>query len=79
MVRLGVEENLGYKAVADRLNAKGYKSRTGRPFASFTIQQVLTNPAIVGTLRYGKRARKGNPQQEIIEVPGFFSAILSPE
>ena len=77
MMRLAVDENLGYKAIADRLNAEGLKSRTGKPFASFTIQQILTNPAVVGILRYGKRARKGNPQQEIIEVPDFFPPILS--
>ena len=77
MFHLTVEENLGFKAIADRLNADRYRSRTGAPFASFTVSQALHNTAIVGTLRYGKQARKGNPQQEQIEVLNFFPPIFS--
>jgi hypothetical protein len=39
----------------------------------------LVNEALAGTLVYGKKPRKGNPQQELVRVPGFFPAILSPE
>jgi hypothetical protein len=72
MLRLAVDLNLGFKAIADRLNETGYKSRTGVPFASSTVHRVLTNPALVGTLRHGQRARKGNPKREATEVTGFF-------
>jgi site-specific DNA recombinase len=72
-----VEENLGYNAFADRLTQQDFRGRGGRPFATFTIQRVLTNEALAGTLVYGKRPRKGNPQQELVQVPGFFPAILS--
>jgi len=61
MHQLAVEENLGYKAIADRLTAKGYQARGGRPFASFPIQRVLSNEALMGTLTYGKRPKKGKP------------------
>ncbi len=57
----------------------GFLGREGRPFASFTLQRVLVNEALAGTLVYGKKPRKGNPQQELVRVPGFFPAILSPE
>ena len=77
MYRLAVEENLGFKAIADRLTEAGNRARGGRPFANFTIQRILTNEALMGTLAYGKRPRKGNPQQEIVTVPEFFPAILS--
>ena len=79
MVRLATEENLGFKSVADHLNAEGHKSRTGAPFSSHTIYVVLNNPAIAGTLRYGRKPRKGNPQQEIVEVADFFPATISQE
>ena len=40
MYRLAVEENLGYKGIADQLTQLGYLGREGRPFASFTLQRV---------------------------------------
>ena len=79
MRRLAIEENLGYKSIGDRLTALGYRARGGRPFAAFTVQRILTNPAIVGTLTYGRRPRKGNPRIELVEVPNFFPPILSQE
>lgn len=77
MYPLAVEENLGYKAIADRLSAKGYHAHGGRPFAAYTVQRILTNPAIKGTLIYGRRPRKGNPRMDLVEIPNFFPAILS--
>ena len=79
MFYLAVEENLGFKAIGDRLSALGYRARGGRPFASFTGQQILTNPAISGRLVYGRRPRKGNPAVERVEVANFFPPILSEE
>ncbi len=79
MYRLAVEENLGYKAIADKLTNQGYKARSGLPFASYTIESTLTNPALMGTLVYGRKPRKGNPKTNLVEIPGFFPAILSPE
>ena len=77
MYKLAAEENLGFKAIANRLTDKGYKGRSGRPFASFTIQKVLTNEAMMGTLTYGKRLKKGSPPQELVRVDDFFPPILT--
>ena len=79
MVRLAIEENLGFKCIGDRLSSKGYRARGGRPFAAFTVQKILTNPAIMGTLAYGRKPRKGNPAVEQVEVSDFFPPILSAE
>ncbi len=79
MRRLAMEENLGYKAIGDRLTSMGYRAREGRPFAAFTVQSVLTNPAITGKLVYGRKPRKGNPSTELVEVPDFFPLILAQE
>jgi len=77
MYHLAMEENLGYKAMGDRLTAMGYRAREGRPFAAFTVQSVLKNPAIMGELVYGRKPRKGNPDTELVKVPDFFPPILS--
>jgi site-specific DNA recombinase len=77
MFRLATEENLGYKATADPLTQLGYLSREGRPFATHTIERVLSNEAIADNLVYGRRPKNGNPQQESVRVEGFFPAILS--
>jgi len=79
MCRLAVEENLGYKAIGDKITLMGYRARGGRPFAAFTVQNILTNPAISGKLVYGRKPRKGNPRTELVEVANFFPAILSHE
>ncbi len=79
MRRLAVEENLGFKAIADRITAMGSRAHGGRPFAAYTVQKILTNPAIMGTLVFGRKPRKGNPQMELVEIPGFFPAIVSVE
>jgi len=79
MKRLAVEENLGFKAIADRMTAMGHRARGGRPFAAFTVQRILTNPAIMGTLVYGRKPRKGNPKIDLVEIPGFFPPILTHE
>ena len=77
MYRLSVEENRGYKAIADLLNEAGHHARSGRPFSSFTIQRVLSNEAMMGDLTYGKKPKKGNPQQELVRVKAFFPAIFN--
>ena len=77
MYRFSVEENLGYKAIADRINTAGHCTRSGRPFSSFTVQRVLSNEAMNGTLTYGKRPRKGNPEQEVVRLDNFFPPIFS--
>jgi site-specific DNA recombinase len=79
MYRLAVDENLGYKSIADRLSSQGYLAHGGKPFASYTIERILNNPALIGTLVYGRKPRKGNPAANIFEIPNFFPAILSPE
>ena len=54
MYRLSVAENLGYRSIADWLNAAGPPTRGGGVWAGFTVQHILTNEALGGTLVYGK-------------------------
>lgn len=78
MARLSVEENLGYKAIADSLNERGM-TRNGRFWVPASIQLILRNPAIKGLLVFGRNRKKSSSNQELIKVPGVFPPILSEE
>ena len=65
MYRLAVQENYGHKRNADALSEQGYTTRSGRPWATYTVQHILTNEALAGTLVYGKRPKPGNPAVEL--------------
>ena len=65
MYRLSVEENRGYKAIADILTSSGHRARGGRPFASFTVQRVLSNEAMMGTLAYGNPPAKATRRKSL--------------
>ena len=77
MYRLAVEENLGYKAIADRLSESGYAARGRRPWGAQTVKSILTNESIAGVLVYGRKPKPGNPQVDLVRVPEFFPAILT--
>ncbi len=79
MYRLAVEENLGFKAIGDRLTEKGYRARGGGLFLAQTIHHLLSNPALKGTMIYGREPRKGNPKIELVIIDGYFPPILSGE
>jgi site-specific DNA recombinase len=71
--RLAVEENKGYKSIADELNRQGFRmkaERGGKPFAAEKVKFVLNNPALAGQMRYGK---EGDVKE------GVYPAILSPD
>src|SRR5262245_54095266 len=78
MVRLVLDENLGYKSIADRLTAGGYPSPRGGSWAADTVRKILRNEALVGMLTYNKNPSKTNADAELVRVCDFFSpAILS--
>jgi site-specific DNA recombinase len=52
--RLYVEERLGTRAIADELNRRGVRNRTGKPWSGYTISRIIANPAYVGDIAYGE-------------------------
>jgi len=76
MARLSSEENLGFKSISDNLNERGMR-RESRHWVPSSIQQILRNPVIKGLMVYGRNQKKGNPAQDLIEVPGVFPPILT--
>ncbi len=75
MFRLSVEENLGFKAIADGLNEKDLKRDSG-PWVAASIRHILRNPVLKGVMVYGRRPKTGNPKGEVVEVSGVFPPIL---
>ncbi|GGA46888.1 recombinase family protein [Paenibacillus physcomitrellae] len=74
----------GLKAIANDLNHRGHKTKTGKPFSTCAIRDILDNPMFVGKIRYNRyenwaeRRRKGKTS-EIILVEGHHPAIISEE
>ncbi len=69
MYRLAVEENLGYKSIADRLTAGGYPSRSSHWEAS-TVRRILTNEALAGSMVF-------HASPEPIRLDHYFPPILT--
>lgn len=78
MVRLSVEENLGFKAISDNLNERGLQRESGHWVAS-SIRHILRNPVLKGVMVYGRKPKTGNPKGEVVEVPGVMPPVLSDE
>jgi len=64
------------------LNAKGYKTRTGKPWAQTSIYEMLHNKRYAGIYTYrGKKLGNNShaKRTDTIEVPGVIPPIVSPE
>jgi len=78
----------GYGAIIDALNARGFKTKAGRPFGKNSIHDLLKNEKYTGVFVFnkvynkvdGKRnGHKLKPDSEIIRIPGGCPAIISKE
>lgn len=74
----------GFKAIANRINKEGYRTKKGNPFAVGTLKETLMNPVYCGWIRYdlrrewaSKRRRGINPNPVL--VPGLHKPIVSKE
>ena len=74
----------GYKAITNRLNKEGIRTKKNKLFAINTIKTILDNPLYAGYIRYGKykdwtkKRRKGYSNNPIL-VEGNHEAIISHE
>lgn len=66
--RLYLQEGLGIRLIARRLNEEGLKTRHNRPWSMVSIRDILRNRAYLGTYQ-----RLG------VRVPGTHAALVSPE
>ncbi len=75
MYRLSVEENYGFRRIANELNRLGYRGKAdsgSKLFERQTIKVILSNPSLKGDMAYGKR------EQRVIKS-GIYPAILTDE
>ncbi|WP_415322907.1 recombinase family protein [Clostridium perfringens] len=74
----------GYKAITNKLNKLGYKTKKGNNFSVGSIKDILTNPVYIGKIRYNVRQdwsekRRKNINPNPIIVDGLHDAIISEE
>jgi|GEM_PF-673904 len=73
--RLAVEENFGYRRIANELNRRGYRGKAesgSKLFARETVKVILANHSLKGDMVYG-----AGPQQVV--KSGIYPAILTAE
>jgi site-specific DNA recombinase len=72
---LATVENKGYKAIADELNRRGYRTKIGAVFAAQSLKLILLNPAMVGQMVFRGQGGQG----EVIINENAYPAILTAE
>lgn len=63
--------------VARDLNARGFRTRTGKPFSGVSLMRCFSNPVYKGTYSFGLRSR--NKDKDPLLIPNGCPAIVSPE
>lgn len=74
----------GLKAIANDLNHRGHKTRTGKAFSTCAIRDILDNPMFVGKIRYNRyenwaERRRNGKSTELILSEGHHPAIITEE
>ncbi len=74
----------GLKAIANDLNRRGHKTRTGKAFSTCAIRDILDNPMFAGKIRYNRyenwaERRRNGKSTELILSEGHHPAIISEE
>jgi len=69
-----IEENMGFRKIADTLNKEGYRTKRSRLFGHDYIRRILTNPVYIGVVRHQLKGGK-----EYYEVKGIHEPIISKE
>ena len=71
----------GYKAITNKLNKLGYKTKKGNDFSVGSIRDILTNPVYIGKIRYNVRQnwsekRRRNINPDPIITNGIHEPII---
>ncbi|MGW6190579.1 recombinase family protein [Bacillus cereus] len=74
----------GLKAIANKINYEGYKTKKGNAFSTATIKEIILNPIYIGKIRFNRyenwseRRRQGK-SENIILVDGKHEPIITNE
>lgn len=66
-------QGYGYKAVVNRVNKEGYKTKRNRQFAVSTVKEILKNPVYIGKIRYNVRQDWGKKRRNNINANPILS------
>ncbi|MEM5621503.1 recombinase family protein [Bacillus thuringiensis] len=72
----------GYKAIANKLNHEGYKTKRNKEFSINSVRTIITNPCYAGFIRFNQvenwneKRRKGTNKTPVI-VKGEHKPIIS--
>ena len=71
----------GYKAITNKINKLGYKTKKGNNFSVGSIKDILTNPVYIGKVRYNVRQnwsekRRRNINANPIITDGIHDSII---
>ena len=74
----------GYKAIANKINQDGYRTKKNKTFSLNAIKTIVTNPVYAGYIRYNVRRdwnekRRNNINPNPIIVKGEHPSIISEE
>lgn len=74
-------QGYGYGKIINELNARGLKTKRGKPFGKNSIADILRNEKYIGRYVFNKRLnkdsnRKYKPDEEIIRIDGAMPAII---
>lgn len=78
------EQGYGLKAIARRINDKGYKTKRGRLFSTNGIKQILDNPIYIGKIRFNQvvdwnEKRRSGKNANYILADGEHETIITQE
>lgn len=66
-------QGYGYKAVVNRVNKEGYKTKRNNEFAVATVKEILKNPIYIGKIRYNVRQDWSKKRRNNINPNPIFS------
>ena len=85
MLNMYVNELVGSGVIANRLDAMGIKTRSGKPWSRSAVDDIITNPVHIGMVRWGYKKETKDPKtgqkhrtvkNEYIYVKGMHPAIV---
>jgi len=63
---------MGGGRIADYLNERGYRTRSGKPWEKQTVLEIIKNPVYAGTFLFNRRSsrdKRAKPKEEWVAVP----------
>ncbi|MGU3471881.1 recombinase family protein [Paenibacillus sp. D51F] len=72
-------DGLGLKAITNRLNREGFRTKKGLSFGIAAVRGILTNPNYIGKIRIGTSLRRSKPGIEVQLADGEQEPIVSQE